>query len=124
MKTKTRQLLSRTLYTLLLGTCLSLVSVADATAHNTDYRPYVVQRQYVVSRPQSFPRWLRDDRRFQHWYHGNRYRLQRNLSWQRVYDIYYLEKRHRVRNRSYRGRVMYDYGYRTYRERPRKHKHR
>lgn len=127
MKTKTRDFLTRTMYSLFIGSFLSLVSVADATAHTSDYRPYVVQRHYVVSQPRNFPRWLRADRKFQRWYLGNRYRLRSDLSWQRTYDIYYYEKHYRAHNRphqhKFRGRVMYDYGYRTYWESPGRRKH-
>jgi len=123
MKTKTRLLPGHTMHLLFIGSFLSLLSVVDAAAHTPDYRPYVVQRHYVVSQPRSFPHWLHKDRKFQRWYLGNRYRLRPDLSWQRVYDVYYFEKRHRPHDRKFRGRVMYDYGYRTYRERPRRHRH-
>jgi len=124
MKTKTRLISGRMINSLMVGTCLSLLSVADATAHNTDYRPYVVHRQYAVSHSRGLPRWLHEDRKFQRWYLANRYRLQRNLSWQRVYDIYYSGKRYRRQHGKFHGRVMHDHGYRTYRDSSGRHKHR
>lgn len=114
MKTILRMAGNRVISSLLIGTCLCLLGVADASAHGKGHRAHVVKRQPAVIVTQSFPRWLQNERQFQRWYIGNRYRLQCGQGFQRAYDIYRFEKDNALRDRRFRGRVMLDRSYRIY----------
>ncbi len=123
MNAQTSHILNRTISSLVIGTCLFLVSAADASAHKIEYRPYVVHRQYVYGQTRIFPGWLRKNREFQRWYLHSRYRLMRHMTWHRLYDIYHFEKRYRLQSRRFHGKVYRDHGYRTYYRKPKKHRH-
>jgi hypothetical protein len=53
------------------------------------------------------PLWLQRDYEFQRWFAKNQFRLNRNISWQRRYEIFRLEKPIRLRNKMHRSRVVY-----------------
>jgi len=108
-------ILTRTISLLIIGTCLFLAGTADAAAHQTEHRTYVVQYHYTHGQKKASPSWLRRNRDFQHWYLHSRYRSMHRLSWQRLYDIYRIEKRYRLRSRKHHGKKYRDYGYREYR---------
>lgn len=114
MQIETRKTLKRGVPLLLVGTWLSLAGIKDAGAHGNGHRSFVVHRHYAYVQPVSFPRWLRSEREFQRWYVQNHYRLRRNISWQRRYEIFYQEKSYRLKQRRFRGRVARDHGHRTY----------
>ncbi len=116
-------ILKRTISSLIIGACLFLTGAADASAHEIAFRPYVVHRQYAAGQTRLFPGWLRRNREFQRWYLNTRYLSMRRLSWQRLYDIYSFEKRYRLQNRKFYGKVYRDYGYRTYRKKSKKRQH-
>ena len=116
-------ILQRTISSLIIGTSLFLAGATDASAHKTDYRSYVVHRQYSSSHTRTFPGWLRRDREFQHWYLNTRYRAMPRLSWQRLYNIYCFDKRYRLQSHRFYGEAYRDYGYRSYQRKSKKRKH-
>lgn len=120
MNTKTSHFLNRMKSSLLIGTCLLLVSTADAAAHDVEYRSYVVHRQYVRSQAPVFPHWLHRNWEFQHWYLGSSHSYLRDLNWCRIYDIYRFEEHFRLQSRQFHGKVVHDHGYRTHRAKPKK----
>ena len=123
MNTSTSHVMKRTFFSLIFGICLLLVNVPEASAHKIEYRPYVVHDHYAYAGSRSFPRWLRKNRDFQRWYLYSNYRLNRHMSWHRLYDIYRFEKRHRLHNRKFYGKVYLDNGYRTYYRKPKHRRH-
>ena len=123
MKTKTKYLAKQTLAMLIIGACFSMLSATEATAGDKQHRSHVVYSHYAYSKPARMPRWLRGDREFKYWYLSNRYALRSNLSWQRRYDIFQYERYYRLKDRRFRGRVMHDSRYRTYRDKPRRRKY-
>ena len=118
MKTRTIHFVQRGLTTMVFAACLSLAVVADAEAHKPGYRQYVVHQHYVYYKADKYPLWLQRDYEFQRWFVKNQFRLNRNLSWQRRYEIFRLEKPVRLHNKLSRGRVIYDTGHRTYWNKP------
>jgi hypothetical protein len=123
MNIGTKRILNRAAHSLVIGAGLLLLSTVDATAHDVDYRSYVAQRHYVLSPPGPFPRWLRENREFQHWYVGSHYRLKRDLGWQRIYDAYYFERRYRLQSHRYYGRAGHDHAHRSHRGKKSKRRH-
>jgi hypothetical protein len=45
-------------------------------------------------RAKKMPRWLKRNRSFRHWYDSTRLKKNRRLSWDRLFDIYYWERRY------------------------------
>ena len=83
------RIIKRTMCTLLLGGSLVLAQAPIASAHETVYAPHAVSdRYYAAHRVPVYPRWLRRDGAFQHWYVRSRYRYMRNMTWRRLYDRY------------------------------------
>lgn len=81
---------------------LWLGGVADASAHGVEIRPAYVQVHYVHGRDVTFPGWLMRNRKFQRWYWNSQYRFRRHTSWERVYNLYLVDKRlYRPDRRSY-----------------------
>lgn len=115
--------MKRMTFSLIVGACLFLASAPDASAHGTEYRPYIVNDHYVVGRIRHFPTWLRRDRDFQHWYLHSRYRFTRRMSWHRIYDLYIFERRYHRHKRKYYGNVYRDYRYRTHQKKWKKRNH-
>ena len=115
--------MKRTIYSLLVGSCFILLSAADASAHGVEYRPHIAHGSYVHGRTRFFPAWLKRNREFQRWYWHSHYRLERRVSWRRLYDIYRFERRHRWNSRRYYNRVYRDEVYRPYYKIRRKRKH-
>lgn len=107
-------IMKRTICSLIFGAGLFLLSAADASAHEVEYRPHIAYDHYVYSRTRSFPRWLRRNREFQHWYMHSRYRYVRRMTWHGVYDRYRIEQRYRRNHRKFHSKVYRDDGYRTY----------
>jgi len=116
-------IMTRTICSLSLGIGLFLVSAADASAHEIQYRPHIVHDHYEYGRTRLLPRWLKRNREFQHWYLHSRYRFMRRMTWHRVYDLYLFERRYRRSHRKYYGKVHRDNGYRTYQKMWKKRKH-
>ena len=114
---------THTISLLIFGTCLLLAGAKDASAHKIDFRPYVVQHQYVYGQTRVFPVWLRRNREFQRWYLQSCYRSTRGSSWKRLYDDYRFEKRHRLRNTRFHGKDYRDRGYRACQRKPKKRRH-
>jgi len=112
MNTKKGDVLNRTISVLAIGACVFLANMEDATAHPTEYRPYVVTRHYVYNQPLAFPGWLRGNREFQYWYLGSHYRYLRYPDWQQVYDVYRFERRYQVSSRRNYRPVTYDRSHR------------
>ncbi len=115
--------MQRTIFSLVFGICLVMLGAADASAHQVEYRPFVVHDSYVHSRIPSLPRWLRRDREFRRWYWHSHYRFRRHLSWHRLYDIYRFESRHRWHGRRIYDKVYRYHGHRSYYPKPNKHRH-
>ena len=82
---------------------LALLATPEAQAHTIEYRPGYAYAYYGAAGTRYFPRWLRKDRGFQHWYWHSRYRFKRHLSWNRLYRMYRYERRF--------ARIHYDYHY-------------
>ncbi len=123
MNANMSQIMKRTFCSLSFGICLFLLSAADASAHEVEYRPHIAYDHYVYGRTRSFPRWLRRNREFQHWYMHSRYRYMRRMTWHRIYDRYRFEQRYRWNNRKFHGKVYRDDGYRTYQKNWKKRKY-
>jgi len=123
MNSKANNCMKRTAWSLILGMGLMLANVPEASAHKIEYRPYVVYDHYTYARSRHFPRWLRKDRDFQRWYLYSNYRTNRHMSWHRLFDIYKYERRHRLKNRRFRGKVYRDNGHRSYERDSRRRKH-
>jgi hypothetical protein len=115
-------IITRTICSLIFGAGLFLLSGADASAHRIEYRPYIAHDYHVYSRTRTFPGWLMRNREFQHWYRHSHYRLTRHMSWHRLYDVYRFERRHRLRSRTFYGKVYHHNGYRTYQRKPKRHR--
>ncbi len=116
-------IMKRTICSLSLGIGLFLVSAADASAHEIQYRPHIVHDHYVYGRTRLLPRWLKRNREFRHWYSHSQYRFAHHLTWHRIYDRYRFEQHYRWTNRKYHGQVYRDYGYRGHQKKWRKRKH-
>ena len=114
--------MTRMTCSLIFGAGLFLLSAADASAHRMEYRRYIAHDHYVHGRTRSFPRWLRRNRDFRHWYLHSRYRFADRTTWHRIYDLYRLERRYHRHNRKFYGKVYHHNGYRTYHRRPKRHR--
>ncbi len=123
MNSKANHWMKRTVWSLILGMGLMLANVPDALAHKAEYRPYIVYDHYAYGGSRHFPRWLRKDREFQRWYLYGHYRVNRHLSGHRLYDIYKYERRYRLKNRRFRGKVYRGHGHRAYERDSRGHRH-
>ena len=115
-------IMKRTICSLSLGIGLFLVSAADASAHEIQYRPYIAYDHHEYGRTRLLPRWLKRNREFQHWYRHSHYRLTRHMSWHTLYDVYRFERRHRLRSRTFYGKVYHHNGYRSYQRKPKRHR--
>jgi len=115
--------MKRAICSLIFGACLFLASAPDASAHNTEYRPYIVHDDYVYGRTKTVPGWLKRNRDFRRWYLHSRYRFTRRMSWYRIYDLYTFERRYHRHNRKYYGNVYRDNSYRTHQKKWKKRKH-
>ena len=122
MNANTSHIMKHTIASLVCGVCLILLGASETSAHGIEYRPYFVHDYYVTKGTKSFPHWLQRNREFQYLYWHNQYRLQRRLSWRRLYDIYRHEKRHRLHSRRFYGRVYRDTGRGHYYLKPKKRK--
>jgi len=122
MNANMSHIMTRTICSLIFGTGLLLVSAADASPHQIEYRPYVAHSQYVYGRTRAFPGWLHRNRDFQRWYSHSRYRPMGHMSWQRLYDIYYFDRSNRWQSHGSYGNVYRDNGHRTYRRQPKRHR--
>ena len=93
-----------------------IAATPDASAHGVRDSRFVVNINYTHRRAiRQFPRWLRRDYDFQHWYFHKQYRLPRRASWSRLYGIYLNDtRRHR---RAWHRR--FDRGY-DWRDQPRR----
>ena len=123
MNSKTNHLMKRLAWSLIFGMGLMLLNVPDASAHKTEYRPHIVYDHYAYAGSRPFPRWLRKDREFQRWYLYSHYRMNRHTTWHRLYNVYKNERRHRLKNRRFRGKVYRDNGRRSYERDSRRHRH-
>ena len=123
MNANISHIMKRTIFSLVFGAGLVLLSTADAAAHDVEYRPYHVQHHYAYARERFYPGWLRRNREFQRWYVHNQYRFKRHASWHRRYDIYRFERRHRGHGRRVYDRIYRDHDYRPYYPKPKKHSH-
>jgi len=123
MNSKTNHWMKRTAWSLIFGMGLMLANVPEASAHKVEYRPYIVYDHYAYAGSRHFPRWLRKDRDFQRWYLYSNYRMNRHMSWHRLYDIYKYERRYRLKNRRFRGRLYRDHGHRSYERDSKRHRH-
>lgn len=123
MNANTSLIMKRTICSLIFGACLFLATAPDASAHNTGYRPYIVQNHYSYGSTRSFPVWLTRNRDFQHWYLHNRYRFMRRMTWHRIYDLYLFERRYHRNHRKYYGNAYRDHGYRSHQKKWKKRKH-
>ncbi len=123
MNANMSHIMKRTIFSLLFGAGLVLLSSADATAHEVEDRPYYVQHNYAYARARVFPGWLRSNREFQRWYMHNQYHFKRRVSWPSLYDIYRFERRHRRHGRRIYDKVYRDHDYRPYYLVPKKRSH-
>ena len=123
MNANMSHIMKRTIFSLLFGAGLVLLSAADASAHEVEYRPYYVQHHHAYARTQFFPAWLERNREFQRWYMHSRYRFKRHIGWPRLYDIYRFERRHRWHGRAIYDKVYRDPGYRPHYLTPKRHRH-
>ena len=94
----------------LVWTCVAVVGIAaafssTANAHEYGHKSRVHIDPYVViDRRHHMPRWLRQNHRFMRWYWRKQLNYAYHISWQRMYDLYKLEryyKRHPYQYRSY-----------------------
>lgn len=113
----------RTILSLMFGAGLLVLGAVNASAHEIEHRPDYVQHHYAYARSRFYPGWLKRNRQFQRWYFHNQYRFKRHISWNRLYDIYRLERRHRWHGRRTYNKVYRDRAYPTYYPVPRKHRH-
>ncbi len=60
-------IMKRTIYSLSLGIGLFLISAADASAHEIQYRPHIAYDYHVYGKTGLMPRWLKRNREFRHW---------------------------------------------------------
>ena len=123
MNAKLSHVMTRAICALIFGAGLFLVSAADASAHEIQYRPPIVHDHYVYGRTRLLPRWLKRNREFRHWYSHSRYRFAHHLTWHRIYDRYRFEQHYRWNNRRFHGKVYRDGGYRTYQKAWKKRKY-
>lgn len=106
---------------LVIGACL-FMAAGHAAAHDGYHRDsagrgyYDVHYDVRVYRGHSMPRWLKRHRGFRHWYRNSRYRYNRRLAWEGLWDIYRWERRY---GRRYELRIdLHDHRYRG------RHRHR
>lgn len=89
-----------------------ILSAASASAHDSghqhrdrdndryddrrEHRYYAAPkpRHHYYTRSNKMPRWLKKHREFKSWYKQTRFKRNRSLSWNRLYDIYAWERRH------------------------------
>ena len=95
----------------------------NASAHDGYHRDsaghgyYDVYYDVRVHRAHAMPRWLKRKRGFRHWYRNSRYRYNRSLGWEGLWDIYRWERRH---GRRYEVRIdLHDHYHRDHRYRGR-----
>lgn len=89
----------------------SIVAVPEAAAHGFKESRFAGYHDYGYRRPlRAMPRWLRRNRDFRHWYFHLPHRLQRRMSWGRLYDLYLFDTRrpHRSWYRRYERRRFHD----------------
>ena len=85
-----------------------IAATPDASAHGVRDSRFVISVNHGHRRAiRQFPRWLRRDYDFQHWYFHRQYWLPRRATWSRLYGMYLNDTR-RHRRGWYR---RYDYGY-------------
>ena len=123
MNANMSHIMKRTICSLSLGIGLFLVSAADTSAHEIQYRPHIAYDHHMYRRTRLLPRWLKRNREFRHWYSHSQYRFAYRMTWHRVYDLYLVERRYRGSHRKYYGKVHRDNGYRTYQKVWKKRKH-
>jgi hypothetical protein len=123
MNANLSHIMKRTIFSLVFGAGLVLLSAVDASAHEVEYRPYYVQHHHAYARTRIFPAWLKRNREFQRWYMHNHYRFKRHISWPRLYDMYRFERRHRRHGRRIYGKVYHSQGYRPHYPHLKNHRH-
>lgn len=114
MNAETSHFIKRTLCALAFGVCLMFIDLPDAKAHGIEFRPGFVEVHYGYARARHFPRWLRRNREFQHWYWHSHYRFSRHMNWHRLYHIYLNDRHHRWHSRRLNDHYYGDRGYRDY----------
>ena len=87
---------------LLVG--LSAFAAPQAEAHGRAYVPAPYYERYVdIDDRRYFPRWLRKDRDFRRWYKRSHFHHVRYIGWQRLYDLYLIDRYQQRRlNRHYK----------------------
>lgn len=106
MSTKTQNIMKTTFTTLFFSACLFLTNIPEASAERSHYRPHFEQQRYAYRHVRAYPRWLRRNYGFRHWYERAGYRYGRRMSWNRLYDLYCYDLRDRRR-----GRQSFSFGY-------------
>ena len=123
MNAKASHIMKRTIYALAFGVCVVFITVPDASAHGIEFRPGFVEVHYPYATARHFPRWLRRNRGFQHWYWHSRYRFKRHMNWHRLYHAYLNDRHYRRYARRLHDHYYDHHGYRAYKKKRRKHNH-
>jgi hypothetical protein len=117
MNAKTKNFMTRLLFSLLLSTGLLTATAQPTAAHKVEYRPVVSNhyhyRQGAHGRRFMFPRWLREKQDFQRWYISSVFCCNRghnrSANWNRLYEMYTHERRqHRRNHKRFQGKVYID----------------
>ena len=105
----------------LLTAGLVLGMAGEARAHHPSYVYYdrYDHRYDVKVYKRKFPRWLKKNAEFRHWYKRNHYDHVRHINWNSLYDLYMYDRFYRY-NKHRRDYIYYD---RRYRDRKRHRRH-
>jgi hypothetical protein len=99
----------KSICTLTMIVVLAVVAAPTASAHDRAYDYYQPRNHHAgVHRDRYMPRWLRDDRGFQHWYRRSSLHHDHHLAWWRLYEIYRWERVYRHDHHRHHG---YDRGH-------------
>ena len=106
---------TRLVWSCVLTLGLAAALVPQANAHDTAYWPAGRYDHYQVEIPRhGLPRWLRKDKAFKRWYLSNPYTRVRHVGWNRLYDMYLIDRRYqqkmsRAKRRHYQHRHAQHY---------------